>query len=69
MKTVRQGTKYTSLLKLNDGDKKCVGDAVAYAELNGGGRIVYAWFSLLDGPSAEALLYDIFDFAATQLGR
>jgi len=33
----------------------------------GGGRILYAWFTLLDGPYAEGLLYDLFDFVAARV--
>jgi len=62
-------TRYLSLLQLRDGDEKYLGDAAAYAELKGGGQMIYAWFALLDGPYAEALLYDLFDFLAGRLGR
>ncbi len=65
----RECAKHTSLLQLRGGDEDYLGDAVAYVELNGGGRILYVWFGLLDGPYAEALLYDVFDFTATRLGR
>jgi len=64
-----EGAKHTSLLQLRGGDEDYLGDAVAYVELNGGGRILYVWFGLLDGPYAEALLYDVFDFTAVRLGR
>ena len=59
--------EHTSLLQLHDGDGKYLGDAVTYAELKGGGRIVYAWFGLLNGPYADALLYDVFDFVAKRV--
>jgi glycoprotein endo-alpha-1,2-mannosidase len=62
-------TKHTSLLQLKDGEDKYLGDAVAYAELKDGGRIVYVWFGLLNGPQAEDLLYDIFDLVATKLRK
>jgi hypothetical protein len=61
-----KGAEHTSLLQLRDGEGQYLGDAVAYAELNGGGRILYLWFSLLGGPYGEALLYDVFDFIATR---
>ena len=64
-----EGAKHTSLLQLRGGDEDYLGDAVAYVEPSGGGRILYVWFGLLDGPYAEALLYDVFDFTATRLGR
>jgi hypothetical protein len=61
-----QDSKHTSLLQLQDGDGKYLGDAVAYANLNNGGKVVYVWFGLLNGPYAEDLLYDIFDFVASR---
>ena len=60
-------SRHTSLLVLRDADDNYLGDAVAYAELKGGGRILYAWFTLLNGPYADALLYDLFDFVATRV--
>ena len=54
--------KHVPLLELRDGEGTYLGDAAAYAEPAGGGKIVYVWFSLLDGPHADALLYDVFDF-------
>ena len=59
----------TSLLRLYDGDEKYLGDAVAYSELNGGGKILYVCFNLLEGPHSEPLLYDVFDFIAARIGR
>lgn len=56
--------RHTSLLQLRDDEEKYLGDAVAYVELKGGGRILYVWFSLLNGPYAERLLYNIFEFVA-----
>jgi hypothetical protein len=64
-----EGAEHISLLQLRGGDEKYHGDAVAYAEMKGGGRILYVWFGLLEGPYAEALLYDVFDFVAGRLGR
>jgi hypothetical protein len=61
--------KYTSLLQLHDGEKKYLGDAVAYAEPKGGGRVIYAWFGLLNGPYAEAVVHDVFDFIASRLAK
>ena len=61
--------KYTSLLQLRDGEKKYLGDAVAYAEPKEGGRIIYAWFGLLNGPYAEAVVHDVFDFLASRLAK
>ncbi|GAI57818.1 unnamed protein product [marine sediment metagenome] len=52
---------------MHDGDGKYLGDAVAYADLKSGGRIAYAWFGLLNGPYADALLYDVFDFVAKRV--
>jgi len=61
--------KYISLLQLYAGGEKYLGDAVAYAKLKEGGRIIYAWFGLLNGPYAEAVVYDVFDFLASRLAR
>jgi len=61
--------KYTSLLQLRDGEEKYLGDAIAYAEPKEGGRVIYAWFGLLNGPYAEAVVHDVFDFLASRLGR
>ena len=58
-------TSHTSLLVLRDVEGNYLGDAVAYAELKGGGRILYVWFSLLNGPYAERLLYNIFDLVSS----
>ena len=60
---------YVSLLQLRDGEDKSLGDAVAYAELKDGGKMIYAWFTLLDGEHGEALLYDVFDYFAGSLGK
>lgn len=59
-----EGVAHTSLLEVHDAGGKHLGDAVASAELKSGGRVVYVCFNLLDGPYAEALLYDVFDYAA-----
>jgi len=59
---------YEALLQLRDVGGKPLGDGAAYAELKGGGRVIYGWFGLFDGPHAEGLLYDIFDFLAGRLG-
>lgn len=56
--------RHVSLLKLCDDGGGFYGDAAAYAELPGGGRILYAWFRLLDSPYADELLYDLFEFIA-----
>jgi glycoprotein endo-alpha-1,2-mannosidase len=64
-----EGAKHTSLLRLRGDEKEHLADAAAYAELDGGGKIIYVWFSLLEGPYAEALLYDVFDFLAGRLRR
>ena len=61
--------KYISLLQLYAGGEKYLGDAVAYAEPKEGGRIIYAWFGLLNGPHAEAVVHDVFDFLASRLAK
>lgn len=60
--------KYVSLLQLRDSENNNLGDAVAFAELKGGGQMIYAWFALLEGGRGEKLLYDIFDLLAARLG-
>jgi hypothetical protein len=57
-----------SLLRLRDQDNN-LSDAIAYAELENRGRIVYVWFRLLQGRYAEVLLYDIFNFVVEQMAR
>jgi hypothetical protein len=52
---------HISLLQLRDSSNSYVGDAIAYAELKTGGKILYTWFTLLNTPLAEPLLYDLFD--------
>jgi len=61
--------KYVSLLQLRDSEDKNLGDAVAYVELKGGGKMIYAWFALLEGEHGEELLYDIFDLLAGRLDK
>ena len=61
-------TEHTSLLQLRDSDNKYLGDAVAYAQLDGRGKILYVCFNLLEGSYSEPLLYDIFDFIAARVG-
>jgi len=62
----KQHARYLSLLELRDQSGQSHGDAVAYAELPEGGRVLYAWFRLLDCPQADALLFDLFEFIAEQ---
>jgi len=61
--------RHVPLLVLKDGGGKALGDAVAYAEPAGGGRVLSVWFRLLRGPRAEAVMLDAFGFAAGQLSR
>ncbi|MGD2094404.1 MAG: hypothetical protein PVH77_05285 [Phycisphaerales bacterium] len=63
-----EGVEHISLLQLRNEDNEYFGDAVALSELEGGGRVLYVWFGLLDGPYAEALLYDMFDFVGARVG-
>ncbi len=60
------------LLELRDGQGSHYGDAVACVEHKAsepkGGKVLYAWFELLNGPYGEALLYDLFAFVAEQGG-
>jgi len=60
------GDRFTPLVELRDAHGKHYGDAVAYVEHRAsepqGGRVLYAWFTLLDSPHGEALLYDLLGF-------
>lgn len=67
--SAQAGAEHASLLQLRDAAGSNLGDAVAYAELTSGGRVLYVCFNLLEGPHAEALLYDVFDFIGTRLGE
>jgi len=62
----RDQKSYVPLLQLRDRGNY-LGDAVAYAALQNGGHVAYAWFELFNGPHAEALLYDLFTFVADRL--
>ena len=61
--------KHTSLLQLHDGNEKYLGDAIAYEQLDSGGKVFYVCFNLLEGPYSERLLYDIFEFIAARAGN
>jgi glycoprotein endo-alpha-1,2-mannosidase len=56
--------QYVPLLRLRDQAGNPLGDGAAFAQLAEGGRVAYVWFGLLDGPYAEAILYDLFTFLA-----
>ncbi len=59
--------QYVPLLTLKAGGRDPLGDAIAYAEPRTGGRILYVWFALLETSHADALLADVFTFAAGKL--
>ncbi len=61
--------RHVPLLVLKCESGEALGNAMAYAELPAGGRVLYVWFRLLRGPRAEAVMLDAFGFAAEQLGR
>jgi len=61
--------KYVPLLQLYAGGEKYLGDAIAYAEPKEGGRVIYAWFGLLNGPYAEGVVHDVFDFLASRVAK
>jgi glycoprotein endo-alpha-1,2-mannosidase len=46
-------------------------NAVVYAQYTSGplqgGKVLYAWFGLLNMPNSEALIFDLFDYAAETL--
>ncbi len=58
-----EGDHIIPLIELRDAQGKHYGDAVAYVEHKAsepkGGRVLYAWFTLLDSPHGEALLHDL----------
>jgi glycoprotein endo-alpha-1,2-mannosidase len=60
---------HVCLLQLLGRNDEYLGDAVAYAELEDGGRLLYVWFGLLDGRHGDAVLYDTFDFLCSRLAR
>jgi hypothetical protein len=64
-----EGAEQVSLLRLRDAGGKYLGDAVAYSQLQNGGRVLYVCFNLLEGPYAKVLLYDVFDFIGARCGR
>ncbi len=63
------GSEYISLLQLRDAAGGPLGDAVTYTRLKSGGKVLYVCFNLLEGSHAEPLLYDVFDFVATWVGK
>jgi glycoprotein endo-alpha-1,2-mannosidase len=63
------GADHISLLQLRDAAGNSLGDGIAYAKLKDGGKVLYVCFNLLEGPHAEGLLYDVFDFISTRLDR
>lgn len=64
---------YQPILELVDGKGRRYGDAIAYGRFDGGrlkgGRILYAWFGLLETGEADVLLFDIFDLLAKELDK
>ncbi len=67
-KAIASQADVTRLIDLTDGKGRHYGAAAAYAAYQSGpladGRVLYAWFGLLDGQRAAPLLYDLFRFAA-----
>jgi hypothetical protein len=59
------------LLALYDQQGTYYGDAVTFVQYRTGelkgGKILYAWFGLLQSPLVDGLLYDLFDLAAKQI--
>ncbi|MCG3177950.1 MAG: hypothetical protein BIFFINMI_00273 [Phycisphaerae bacterium] len=56
------------LLTLRDRQGKARGTAVGWRPV-GAGVVVYAWFDLLNGPQADALLHDLFNMLANDVKR
>lgn len=67
-----EGDKFIPLVELRDDQGNHYGDAVAYVEHKAsdpvGGKVLYAWFTLLDSPQGDALLHDLLAFAAETVG-
>jgi len=59
--------QYTPMLQLRGGSGDSLGDGIAYAAPATGGRILYVWFGLLQGPYAEQITYDVLTAAARNL--
>ncbi len=51
------------LVELRDENGTHYGDAVVYAESKSG-KVVYAWFGLINSPLADRLVYDVFSLVA-----
>jgi hypothetical protein len=60
-------TEYVPLLQLRNRAGESFGDAVVYTRPQSGGQVAYAWFTLLNTPQAEPLLYDLFTLLADRL--
>ena len=61
-----EGDTFIPLVELRDAQGNHYGDAAAYVQHQAseprGGKVLYAWFALLDSPRGEALLHDLFGF-------
>jgi len=55
--------RYVPLVSLRDEAGRSLGEAAAYAEPKTGGRVLYAWFGLLRGPRAPAVVLDLLEAA------
>ena len=64
-----EGVRHTSLLEVRDAAGTYLGAAVACSEPKEGGKMVYVCFNLFDGPYAEVVLYDVFDYLTGALFR
>jgi hypothetical protein len=66
-----RGDLVAPILELRDQQGKHYGDGVAYVEHKTGeptgGRVLYVWFGLVDGPQGDALLDDLLLFVAGKL--
>ncbi len=66
-----RGDLVAPILELRDQQGKHYGDGVAYVEHKTGeptgGRVLYVWFGLVDGPQGDALLEDLLLFVAGKL--
>jgi hypothetical protein len=59
------GTRVTTLLELRDGTGRSLGAGAAWMQ-TGQGRVLNAWFRLLDLPEGDALFHDLWQAIATK---
>ncbi|MBI2899372.1 MAG: hypothetical protein HYY17_04260 [Planctomycetes bacterium] len=60
--------EFVPLVELWDGEES-LGAGAACAKRKDGARVAYVWFRLLDGPEADAILYDVWTFLSSGRSR